>query len=198
MSDLKFLDDLSLSLETIPGVGKKTAQRYAYNIIENLSDEEVERIAETLVSTKKAIKHCRICGMLTTLDTCEICSNQNRDKKKIMVLKDTRDIVAIEKVGEFNGYYHSLNGLISLMDGIGPDDINVASLEERVKEGVEEVILATPFTPAGETTAMYLEKILKRDDLIISKLGYGISAGSDIEFIDELTLKRAVENRQKR
>ena len=197
MSDLKFLDDLSLSFEALPNVGKKTARRYAYSVIENMSDEEVEKLASSLLETKKNVKRCNVCGMLTTYDTCEICANKTRDAKKIMVLKDTKDIIAVEKLGEYNGYYHSLNGLISLMDGIGPDDINIASLESRLKDKECEVILAMPFTPSGETTAMYLEKILASDKINISRLGYGLSAGSDIEYIDELTLKRAIETRHK-
>ena len=112
-----------------------------------------------------------------------------------MVLKDTKDIIAVENMGEYNGLYHSLNGLISPMDGIGPDNLTIDLLEKRLDDSVKEVILATSFTPSGETTAIFLEKILSKDDLTISRLGYGLPAGGDIEYVDELTLKRALSNR---
>jgi recombination protein RecR len=114
-----------------------------------------------------------------------------------MILKDTKSIIAVEKMGSYNGLYHSLNGLISPYDGIGPDDVNIDSLEKRLNDNVKELIIATPFTPQGETTAIYLEKIYKKDGLSISRLGYGLPAGGDIEYADELTLKRAIENRRK-
>lgn len=198
MSDIKFLDALSSSFELLPGVGKKTANRYAYNVIEKMSEEEVKQFAENLIKTKNEVKHCIVCGMLSLKETCEICNSKMRDDAKIMVLKDTKDIIAIEKMGEYNGLYHSLNGLISPLEGVGPDDINIESLENRLGEKVKEVIIATSFTPAGETTAMYLEKILAREGLCISRLGYGIPAGGDIEYIDSLTLKRALMNRTKK
>ncbi len=198
MSDIKFLETLASSFELLPGVGKKTANRYAYSVIEKMSLEDVEKFAEALINTKKQIKHCSCCGMLTLKETCEICTSTFRDRSKIMVLKDTKDILAMEKMGEYNGLYHSLNGLISPMDGVGPDDINIEMLEQRINEEVKEIILATSFTPSGETTAIYLEKILAKDSLIITRLGYGLPAGGDIEYVDELTLKRAFDNRSKK
>ncbi len=198
MSDVKFLESLASSFELLPGVGKKTASRYAYSVIEKMSDADVEKFAEALINTKKQVKHCICCGMLTLTDTCEICTSAYRDRTKIMVLKDTKDILAMEKMGEYNGLYHSLNGLISPMDGVGPDDINIEMLEKRIDEKVKEIILATSFTPSGETTAIYLEKILAKDNLMITRLGYGLPAGGDIEYVDELTLKRAFDNRSKR
>lgn len=198
MADLKFLNELALCFETLPGVGKKTAQRYAYSVVEKSTDEEIENFAKVLLDTKKNIKHCQICGMLSLTETCEICSNNTRDKSKIMVVKDSKDIIAVEKTNQYEGYYHSLNGLISLMDGVGPSDIRIKELEDRLNEDVKEVILALPFTPYGETTSLYLEKILNREGLEITRLGYGLPAGGDIEFADELTLKRAIDNRGKR
>lgn len=198
MSDIKFLESLANSFELLPGVGKKTANRYAYCVIEKMSEAEVEKFASTLIETKKHIKHCSCCGMLTLKDTCEICSSLFRDHTKIMVLKDTKDILAMEKMGEYNGLYHSLNGLISPMDGIGPDEINIEMLEKRIDDSVKELIIATSFTPSGETTAIYLEKILAGKTLNITRLGYGLPAGGDIEYVDELTLKRAFDNRSKR
>ncbi len=198
MADLKFLNELALCFETLPGVGKKTAQRYAYSVVEKSTDEEIENFAKVLLDTKKNVKHCQICGMLSLTETCEICSNNTRDKSKIMVVKDSKDIIAVEKTNQYEGYYHSLNGLISLMDGVGPSDIRIKELEDRLNEDVKEVILALPFTPYGETTSLYLEKILNREGLEITRLGYGLPAGGDIEFADELTLKRAIDNRGKR
>ena len=195
MADLKFLDELAASFELLPGVGKKTAKRYAYFVIEKLSNNDVENFAATLIDTKKKVTKCSVCGMLSLNECCEICSSKLRDKTKIMVLKDTKDILAIEKMGEYNGLYHSLNGLISPIDGIGPDDLTINLLEKRLDNDVKELIIATSFTPQGETTALFLEKIFKDKNVVISRLGYGIPAGGDIEYIDELTLKRALNNR---
>ena len=195
MANLKFLDNLASSFEGLPGVGKKTARRYAYYIVEKMSNEQVDEFAKILIETKEKIKNCPVCGMLSLQEPCEICSSKLRDFSKIMVLKDTKDIIAVENMGEYNGLYHSLNGLISPMDGIGPNDLTIDLLEKRLDNTIEEVILATSFTPAGETTAIYLEKILAREGLIISRLGYGLPAGGDIEYVDELTLKRALNNR---
>ncbi len=195
MKEIKFLDNLVSSLEKLPGVGKKTAQRYAYYIVEKMPLEHVETLAEELIKTKKNMKHCQCCGILSDLDICEICSSTYRNHKQIMVVRDTKDVLAIEKTGQYNGLYHVLGGLISLLDGISPDDLNIDSLEKRL-DGVEEVIIATSFTPSGETTALYLEKILKKDHLIISRIGYGLPAGGDIEYVDELTLKRALDARK--
>ncbi len=194
--EIKFLDNLAKSFEKLPGVGKKTAQRYAYYVVEKLSLEETEQFAKRLVETKNKIKYCNTCGMLTDKDTCEICSSSYREKKQIMVVKDTKDVFAIEKTSQYNGLYHVLNGLISPLDGVSPDDLNIQTLETRLDE-IDEIIIATPFTPSGETTALYLERILNKDNLVISRIGYGLPAGGDIEYVDELTLKRAIDSRKK-
>lgn len=194
--EIKFLDSLAKSFEKLPGVGKKTAQRYAYYVVEKMSNEEVEHFSKVLVETKDKVKHCNICGMLTDKDECEICTSNYRDKKQIMVVRDTKDVLAIEKTSQYNGLYHVLKGLISPLDGISPDDLNIDSLEKRTSD-VDEIIIATPFTPSGETTALYLEKILQKENLIISRIGYGLPAGGDIEYVDELTLKRAIDARKK-
>lgn len=199
MSEIKYLESLSKYLEKLPGVGKKTAQRYAYFICEKMNKEDVEKFANELVNTKKKIKHCSICGLLNDQDICEICSSKFREHSQIMVVKDTKDVFAIENTKQYNGLYHVLNGLISPLEGVGPDDLNIASLEKRIKENddIKEMILATSFTPSGETTALYLEKILTNDHLIVSRIGYGLPAGGDIEYVDELTLKRAIDSRVK-
>ena len=195
MADLKFLDKLSASFELLPGVGKKTAKRYAYYVVEKLSSGEVDSFAKALIDTKNSITKCKTCGMLSLSECCEICSSKSRNRTKIMVLKDTKDIIAVEKIGEYDGLYHSLNGLISPIDGISPDDLTIDLLEKRLSTDIKELIIATSFTPQGETTALYLEKIFASKNIKISRLGFGLPAGGDIEYVDELTLKRALNNR---
>lgn len=197
MSEIKYLEPLAKYLEKLPGVGKKTAQRYAYYICEKMSEEDVEHLANELIHTRKKIKHCSVCGLLNDQEMCEICANKYRERSQIMVVKDTKDVFAIENTKQYNGLYHVLSGLISPLEGIDPSDLNIDTLEKRVKEdtNIKEVIIATSFTPSGETTALYLEKILSRENLTISRIGYGLPAGGDIEYVDELTLKRAIDSR---
>lgn len=196
MNDFNYLENIVKYFEMLPGVGKKTALRYAYYVVEHMSNEVVEGFSNNLVQAKKNITHCECCGVLTTKRLCDVCSNSSRDHSQIMVVKSTKDVLAIEKANFYKGLYHVLNGLISPLDGIGPNDINIASLENKTKnEQVREVIISTSFTPAGEMTALYLEKVLARDGLKISRIGYGLPAGGDIEYVDELTLKRAIESR---
>lgn len=195
MNEPVFLESLISYFEKLPGVGKKTATRYAYYVVEKLNDDQVSEFASALVETKKTIKHCESCGMLTNKDVCDICSSTFRNKNQIMVVKDTKDVVAIEKTNQYNGLYHVLGGLITPLEGLGPDELNIRSLEQRIKDETEEIILATPFTPQGEMTAIYLEKIYKDSDVKISRIGYGLPAGGDIEYVDELTLKRALDAR---
>ncbi len=196
MDDFKFLDNLSACFEKLPSVGKKTASRYAFQVIEKMSNEEVERFARVLMETKKQVKKCKVCGMYTLNDLCEICENTYRSQEQIMVVKDAKDVLAIEKTGQYNGLYHILGGLISPLDGVGPDALNIDSLNARLNQNVKEIILATSFTMNGETTALYLEKILARDGLKISRIGYGLPAGGDLEYVDAMTLKYAIEGRK--
>ncbi len=196
MDDFKFLDNLSACFEKLPSVGKKTASRYAFQVIEKMSNEEVERFARVLIETKKQVKKCKVCGMYTLNDLCEICENTYRSQEQIMVVKDAKDVLAIEKTGQYNGLYHILGGLISPLDGVGPDALNIDSLNARLNPNVKEIILATSFTMNGETTALYLEKILARDGLKISRIGYGLPAGGDLEYVDAMTLKYAIEGRK--
>ena len=198
MNDFKFLENLSSCFEKLPSVGKKSASRYAFSVIEKMSEEEVERFARTLIETKKQIKKCKHCGMFTLNDICEICSDGYRNTEQIMVVKDVKDVITIENTKQYNGLYHVLGGLISPLEGIGPEQLNIESLESRISSGTKEIIVSTSFTMAGETTALYLEKILAREGLTISRIGYGIPAGSDIEYVDSMTLKYALEGRKKR
>ena len=196
MDDFKFLENLSTCFEKLPSVGKKTASRYAFHVIENMSSDEVERFEKVLKEKKKQVKKCKICGMYTLEDTCEICSNLYRSHEQIMVVKDAKDALAIEKTGQYNGMYHILGGLISPLDGVGPNQLNIEQLEQRITQETKEIIRATSFTMNGETTALYLEKILARDGLTISRIGYGLPAGGDLEYVDALTLKYALEGRK--
>lgn len=198
MDEFKFLENLSSCFEKLPSVGKKTASRYAFSVIEKMSEEEVERFARILIETKKQIKKCKHCGMFTLNDICEICSDDYRNSDQIMVVKDVRDVIAIEKTKQYNGLYHVLGGLISPLEGVGPEQLNIESLESRITSDTKEIIISTSFTMAGETTALYLEKILSREGLTISRIGYGIPAGGDIEYVDSMTLKYALEGRKKK
>ena len=136
--------------------------------------------------------------MYTLEDTCEICDNKYRNHEQIMVVKDAKDVLAIEKTAQYNGLYHILGGVISPLEGIGPEKLNISTLEARINDAVKEIIIATSFTIDGETTALYLEKILEKDGLTISRIAYGLPAGGDIEYVDSLTLKYALEGRKKK
>lgn len=197
MKEVKFLENLIEVFQKFPGVGKKTATRYAYYVAEKFTDEDIQTAIEAFEETHKNVKHCACCNMLTNQEVCEICSDPLRDDSQILIVKDTKDILSIEKSKMYNGKYYVLGGLISILEGIGPDELQVEKLETIVKkESCKEVILATSFTPAGETTALYLEKVLSREGLKISKIGYGLPAGGDIEYADERTIGRALESRR--
>lgn len=197
MKQLKFLDDLVQCFEKLPGVGHKTALRYAYYVVENYDLEDVKKVCNVMIDTFTNVQKCEICGMLTTDHICDICADPARDNKKILVVKDPKDLLSIEKSGEYNGKYHVLGGLISAFERIKPEDLNIENLEKRVqKEPVEEVIIATSLTPSGDITALYIESLLQENNkLKISRIGYGLPAGSDLEYADELTIKRALEYR---
>ena len=195
MNEPVFLEALTAYFEKLPGVGKKTAARYAYYVIEKMSEEEVAEFSQNLIETKQTVRQCSCCGMLTNKEICDICSSNYRDKTQIMIIKDTKDVIAIEKTNQYNGLYHVLGGLITPLEGVGPDDININSLDKRL-ENVQEIIIATPFTPQGEMTSLYIERIYKDKNIKISRIGYGLPAGGDIEYVDELTLKRALDSRR--
>lgn len=198
MNDLKFLEDLTEVFKKLPGVGSKTATRYAYYVVEKYSKEDIDKICDVLKNTIDKVHKCPICGMLTTNDICEICANPLRDKSQILIVKDPKDLLSIEKTNQYNGTYHVLGGLISVVEGMTPDKLNFETLEKRVKEdGIKEVIIATSLTPQGDITSLYIEKILEEYDVSISRIGYGLPAGSDLEYADELTIKRALDYRIK-
>ena len=178
----------------LPGVGSKTAQRYAYKII-NMSAAEVEDFAEALIGAKKNVHYCRICGNFTDGEVCDVCLT--RDKGTICVVKEPKDVIAMEKIHEYRGVYHVLHGTISPMENIGPNDIRIKELLSRIAEGgVDEVIMATNPDVEGEATAMYVSSLLKPMGIKVTRLAHGIPIGSDLEYTDEMTLARALADRK--
>lgn len=178
----------------LPGVGTKTAQRYAYTVID-MSEEEAENFAKSIIECKKSVKYCKICGNFTVEDVCDIC--KVRSSETICVVKEPKDIIAMEKLNEFKGVYHVLHGTIRPSDNVGPKDIAISSLIDRVKEGeVKEVIMATNPDFDGEITAMYISNLLKPLGVKVTRLAHGIPVGSDIEYADADTLTRALADRK--
>ncbi len=178
----------------LPGVGKKTAQRYAYKII-GMSDEEARVFAQSVLDCKRKVKYCKVCGNFTEEEVCDIC--KRRDKSVVCVVKEPKDVVALEKLHEFKGVYHVLHGVISPMDGIGPNEIRIKELLSRVNEGgVQEVIMATNPDVEGEATAMYIAKLLKPLGVNVTRIAHGIPIGSELEYTDEITLSRALSERK--
>lgn len=192
----KPLNRLISELGKLPGIGGKTAQRLAFHIL-NLSDEEANGLAEAIKDAKANMHYCSVCGNLTDQDPCSICSDQSRDKSVICVVESPRDVFAMERVREFNGLYHVLNGAISPMEGIGPEDINLRSLIVRLQtEDVKEVILATNPNIEGEATAMYIAKLVKPAGIKVTRIAHGLPVGGDLEYADEVTLSKAMEGRR--
>ncbi|MGO2198519.1 MAG: recombination mediator RecR, partial [Pseudolactococcus laudensis] len=184
------------SYAKLPGIGQKTATRLAFYTI-GMSDDDVNQFAANLLSAKRDLHFCSICGNLTDADPCNICSDESRDRTTIFVVEESKDVLAMEKIREYNGLYHVLHGTISPMNGVSPDDINVKTLITRLMDSqVAEVIIATNATSDGEATAMYLARIIKPAGIKVTRLARGLAVGSDIEYADEVTLSKAVENRQ--
>lgn len=177
----------------LPGVGKKTAQRYAYKII-NMSADEAMEFAQSILDCKQKVHYCKVCGNFTEDDTCEIC--KTRDKSIICVVKEPKDVIAMEKLHEFKGVYHVLHGVISPMEGVGPNDIRIKELLSRIDANVTEVIMATNPDVEGEATAMYIAKILKPLGVNVTRLAHGIPIGGELEYTDEVTLSRAFLERK--
>ena len=186
----KLIEELS----ALPGIGAKSAQRLAFHIL-NMPQDHVDALASAIVSAKKNVKYCKCCFNLTDQEICPICSDTSRDHKTIMVVENTRDLVAYEKTGKYNGVYHVLHGAISPMLGIGPGDIRLKELMDRLQQDVDEVIVATNSSLEGETTAMYISKLIKPTGIKVSRIASGVPVGGDLEYIDEVTLLRALEGR---
>lgn len=177
----------------LPGVGKKTAQRYAYRII-NMSESDARAFADAIVNVKRKVRYCKVCGNFTEEDVCEVC--RTRDKGIICVVKEPKDVAAIEKLHEFKGVYHVLHGVIDPMEGVGPNDIRIKELLARIGEGeVKEVIVATNPDVSGDATAMYLARLIKPLGVTVTRLAHGIPVGSEIEYTDDVTLTRAFVER---
>lgn len=180
----------------LPGIGQKTAQRLAFHVLD-MSKEDAQRFADAITQAKNTVFTCKVCQNLTDSETCSICSNPNRDTGVICVVADPRDVLAFERTREYNGLYHVLHGVISPMNHVGPDDIRIRELLQRVADtDVREVILATNPDTEGEATAMYLARLLKPFGVAVTRLAYGIPVGGHLEYIDEVTLMRALEGRR--
>ena len=191
------LNDLINSLKKLPTIGEKSAERLAFAIM-NMDDEEANEFADSIKNVKSKIKKCRLCGYITEDDVCTICNNESRDNSLLCVVEDSKNIITLEKIGTYTGKYHVLDGLISPIDGRGPDDINIKTLIEKVKDNnIKEVIIAISPTLEGETTALYISKLLENSDVIVSKIAYGIPIGADMEYLDPMTLSMALSNRNK-
>ncbi|MBE6531248.1 MAG: recombination protein RecR [Ruminococcaceae bacterium] len=193
---IETLQRLAEQFGRLQGVGRKSAMRMAFSVLE-LDDEAVREFSEALIEAKEKIHECPVCGNLTDRDICSVCSDLSRDRSIICVVEDVKAVVSIEKVREFKGVYHVLHGAISPVNGITPDKIRFKELIQRVGEGeVKEVIVATNPTPDGEVTAMYISKYLKPLGVKVTRLAYGVPVGSDLEYADEVTLGRAIEGRR--
>lgn len=193
---IESLQKLAEQFARLPGIGKKSATRLAYAVLE-LSDEEARTFAETIVQAKENIHLCPICQSLTDKEVCSVCNDISRDRSTICVLEDTKAVVSLERVREYRGLYHVLHGVISPMDGITPDKLKIKELLARLEsDEVKEIIIATNPTVEGEATAMYLSKLLSGLGIKITRLAYGIPVGSDLEYADEVTLYRAIEGRR--
>ena len=189
---MRLIDELS----SLPGIGGKSAQRLAFHIL-SMEEEDVEALAESIRSAKKSMRYCSVCGNLTDTDPCSICGDETRDKKSLCVVETPRDVAAMDRIREYRGRYHVLHGCISPVDGIGPGDINIHSLLKRLQtEEVEEVIMATNPTIEGEATAMYIARLLKPAGLKVSRIAHGLPVGADLEYADEVTLSKSLENRK--
>ena len=186
----KLIEELS----ALPGSGAKSSQRLAFHIL-NMPQDHVDALASAIVSAKKNVKYCKCCYNLTDQEICPICSDTSRDHKTIMVVENTRDLVAYEKTGKYSGVYHVLHGAISPMLGIGPNDIRLKELMVRLEKDVDEVIIATNSSLEGETTAMYISKLIKPTGIKVTRIASGVPVGGDLEYIDEVTLLRALQGR---
>ena len=185
-------------LNKLPGVGRKTALRFALHLIK-MSDSEVRKLADSLVQLKESIRFCKICGCLAEKEICEYCSSKNRDKNIICVVEEAKDVLIIEATGRFNGLYHVLGGRISPIDGIGPDELNIDLLLNRLRnDNLKEIIIATNPDVEGETTAIYLsKKIAEISAVSVSRIASGVPIGGHLEYADDITILKALENRQK-
>ena len=191
----KQINQLVEALSMLPGIGSKTAQRLAFHIL-SMPKEDAERLANSITQARNNVRYCKQCFTLTDDELCPICKDEKRNHKVIMVVENTRDLAAYEKTGKFDGVYHVLHGAISPMLGIGPGDIRLKELMQRLQGEVDEVIIATNSSLEGETTAMYISKLIKPTGIKVTRIASGVPVGGDLEYIDEVTLLRALEGRR--
>lgn len=197
MKELKSVTKLIEAFSRLPGVGHKSAEKMAYSVLE-MDDEDVEMFSDALVELKRNVHKCPICGAYTENELCEICADESRDKSKIIVVSYPKDVLSFEKLNVYDGTYHVLGGVLSAVNGVGIDDLDIASLQKRIKENnVNEVIIATNPTTEGETTALYLARILEKEHISVTRLAYGLPMGGHLEYADSLTLSKALEGRKK-
>lgn len=189
-----YINKLIAELSILPGIGSKSAQRLAFHII-NMPKESVERLAETMVEARTNIRYCEVCNTLTDKELCPVCADTMRNHKQIMVVENTRDMTAYERTGRYEGVYHVLHGAINPSLGIGPSDIRLKELIKRLEKDVEEVIIATNSSIEGETTAMYISKLIKPSGIKVTRIASGVPVGGELEYIDEVTLSRALDAR---
>ena len=193
----KPLNKLINELSKLPGIGGKTAQRLAFHILA-LEESEATALANSIVNAKRSLHYCSVCGNLTDTDPCEICSDESRNRTKVCVVETPQDVIAMERIREFKGLYHVLHGAISPVEGIGPNDINLKSLITRLQQHgeIDEIIVATNPNIEGEATAMYIARLLKPSGIKVTRIAHGIPVGGDLEYVDEVTLLKAMEGRR--
>lgn len=192
----KSFQNLVENLTILPGVGEKTAERYVYALYEK-EDDDVETLAKALTDFKKNIKTCKICGCLSDETRCDVCKDDTRDKSTICLVEDSKNVFFIEKTGKYKGYYHVLNGLISPIDGKNPEDLNISSLvNNRINEDTKEIIIALNPSIEGEITSQYIQKILEKYNVKVSRLSYGLPMGTDIEYLDPVMIAKAWDDRK--
>lgn len=182
-------------LSRLPGIGRKMAQRHVFYLLKQ-SEEDVDRLADSLTDLKKKVIYCSICFNITEIDPCRICSSDKRERSMICVTEEANDVLALEKTGEYKGLYHILGGALSPLDGIGPDDLRIRELLMRLDDTIQEIIIATNPNTEGEATALYLARLIKPMNFRISRIARGIPVGADLEYADEITLARAIEGRR--
>ena len=196
MAQIEPIARMVAELSHLPGIGQKTAQRLAYHIA-SMPLEDVRNLATALWQGRKSIRYCEVCGNYSAAETCEICANAERHNGQICVVRDPRDVAAMERMHDYHGLYHVLHGTLSPMDGIGPDDIHIRELVTRLQDGsINEVILATNPDIEGEATATYIARLLKPMGLRVTRIAHGVPVGSDLEYADEVTLSKAMEGRR--
>ncbi len=192
----KYIENAVDQIASLPGIGRKTALRLVLQLL-NRSENEIQQFSDSFLRMKEHVKKCNSCGNVSDFETCSICQDENREKSIVCVVEDIRDVLAIEATQSFKGIYHVLNGIISPMDGIGPSDLNITHLIERVQsQNISEIIFALSATMEGDTTNFYLYKRLKEYDLTFSSLSKGVAIGSELQYADEITLSRSILNRQ--